>query len=507
MTVLSPGALSRPNIPSLHASAVDTGNIKAEPEAELPEAQSAIMSVKRRSKDDMRRIQEELNLHQQRGDQQNQVRERMAASPLLKRPLPSCFQNIKEYLQEELQKTEARIKALEKRLEEEMKVVREKANPLPEALEKQVQVLTSHRAACELFQQMSGNEPPQVWHKAQVPSPPEVLQVEHDLKMMQEKTQWEEISMGSVTKRAAAAALSKGAFAPRAEKWSQGSLFTSCADPAAAQQQETKGDSLELLRRMVNMENPIMKYTELEYIGSGTFGDVCRALDNATGGEVAIKKINLQGWRRKQLTITEIMIMKRNRSPSVVNYLASYLLGEELWLVMEYMDGGTLNDVINECDMFEGEIAAISRECLQGLDFLHSNHVIHRDVKSCNILLRTDGSVKLADFGLATQLTPEQSRRCSLAGTTWWMAPEVVTHQPYGPKVDIWSFGIVGIEMVEQEPPYWNQSPGTAKLLIATKRTPQLQQPNRFSPCLCDFLSCCLQRDEARRWSAKELLQ
>ncbi|CAN8220443.1 unnamed protein product [Coccothraustes coccothraustes] len=199
--------------------------------------------------------------------------------------------------------------------------------------------------------------------------------------------------------------------------------------------------------------------------------------------------------------------MKRNRSPSVVNYLASYLLGEELWLVIEYMDGGTLNDVINECDMFEGEIAAISRECLQGLDFLHSNHVIHRDVKSCNILLRTDGSVKLADFGLATQLTPEQSRRCSLAGTTWWMAPEVVTHQPYGPKVDIWSFGIVGIEMVEQEPPYWNQSPGTAKLLIATKRTPQLQQPNRFSPCLCDFLSCCLQTDEARCWSAKELLQ
>ncbi|NWY98292.1 PAK3 kinase, partial [Loxia curvirostra] len=222
---------------------------------------------------------------------------------------------------------------------------------------------------------------------------------------------------------------------------------------------------------------------------------------------VAIKKINLQGLRRKQVTVNEIKVMKRYRSPSVVNYLASYPLGEELWLVMEYMDGGTLNDVINASDMFEGEIAAISRECLRGLDFLHSNHVIHRDVKSCNILLRTDGSVELADFGLATQLTPEQSRRSSLAGTTWWMAPEVVMHQPYGPKVDIWSFGIVGIEMVDHEAPYWNQSPGTAKLLITTKGTPQLQQPNRFSPCLRDFLSCCLQRDEARRWSAKELLQ
>ncbi|CAN8219772.1 unnamed protein product [Coccothraustes coccothraustes] len=393
-------------------------NIKAEPQAELPEAQSAIMSVKRRSKDAMRRIQEELNLHQQRGDQQNQV-----------------------------------------------------------------QVLTSHRAACEVFQQMSGNEPPQVWHKAQ-------------------------ISMGSVTKRAAAAALSKGDFAPRAEKWSQGSLFTSCTDPAAAHQQETKGDSLELLRRWVDpMENPTMKYTELEYIGSGTFGDVCRALDNATGGEVAIKKINLQGLRKKELKVNELMVMKMNRNPNLVNCLDSYLLGEELWLVMEFMDGGTLSDVISKTYLSEDETAAISRECLRGLDFLHSNHVIHQDVKSGNILLRTDGSVKLADFGLSAQLTPEQSRRSSVAGTPGWKAPEVVTGQPYGPKVDIWSFGIVGIEMVEQKVPYWNATPVLAKLLTARGERPQLRQPNRFSPCLCDFLSCCLQTDEARRWSAKELLQ
>ncbi|NXS00594.1 PAK3 kinase, partial [Oxylabes madagascariensis] len=130
-----------------------------------------------------------------------------------------------------------------------------------------------------------------------------------------------------------------------------------------------------------------------------------------------------------------------------------YLVNEELWLVMEYMDGGSLSNVINETDMTEREIAAVSRECLQGLDFLHSNHVIHRDVKSRNVLLRTDGSVKLADFGLYAQHPPEQSRRSSVAATPGWMAPEVMLGQPYGPKVDIWSFGIVGLEMVERELP------------------------------------------------------
>ncbi|XP_030824547.1 serine/threonine-protein kinase PAK 3-like [Camarhynchus parvulus] len=362
--------------------------IKAEPQAELPEAQSAIVAVKRRNKEDMRRIQEE-NLHQQRGDQQNQI-------------------------------------------------------------------YTS-----------------------------------------------------SVTKpAAAAAALSKGAFSPRPEKWSRGSLFTSRADPAAAQQQKVEGDSLELLRKLVNpAENPRMKYTEMEHIGSGTFGDVCRALDNATGREVAIKKIRLQGLRKKELKVNELMVMKMNRNLNLVNYLDSYLVGEELWMVMEYMDGGALSDIIRKTYLSEDETAAISRECLQGLDFLHSNHMIHQDVKSSNILLRTDGSVKLADFGLFAHLTPEQSRRSSVAGTSGWLAPEVVTGQPYGPKVDIWSLGIVGIEMVEREVPYWNATPVLAKLMIARGERPRLRHPNQFSPCLRDFLSCCLQRDEVRRWSAKELLK
>uniref|UniRef100_A0A8C3EWI1 non-specific serine/threonine protein kinase n=1 Tax=Corvus moneduloides TaxID=1196302 RepID=A0A8C3EWI1_CORMO len=132
----------------------------------------------------------------------------------------------------------------------------------------------------------------------------------------------------------------------------------------------------------------------------------------------------------------------------------SYLVDGELWLAMEFMDGGTLSDVLGAVYLEEGQIGAVCRECLQGLQFLHSRQVIHRDVKSCNILVGTDGSVKLADFGLCAQLTPELSKRSSSVGTPSWMAPEVVRGEAYGPKVDIWSLGIVGLEMVEGEAPY-----------------------------------------------------
>ena len=182
-----------------------------------------------------------------------------------------------------------------------------------------------------------------------------------------------------------------------------------------------------------------------------------------------IKQIDLNNQPRKELIVNEVLVMRALHHANIVNYIDSFLFKNELWIAMEYMEGGCLTDIISANLMTEGQIAAVSREITQGLEHLHEYGIIHRDIKSDNVLLSPTGDIKLstyhsllfwcddltlatslalADFGFCCQISdPLEGKRTSMIGTPYWMAPEVVTGKEYGPKVDIWSLGIVAIGM------------------------------------------------------------
>ncbi|GAC94823.1 protein kinase [Pseudozyma hubeiensis SY62] len=252
--------------------------------------------------------------------------------------------------------------------------------------------------------------------------------------------------------------------------------------------------------------DPTKLYRSLQKIGQGASGGVFTAYQVGTNVSVAIKQMNLEQQPKKDLIINEILVMKESRHRNIVNFIDSFLFKGDLWVVMEYMEGGSLTDVVTCNIMTEGQIAAVSREVLEGLRHLHQHRVIHRDIKSDNVLLSLQGDIKLTDFGFCAQIGESQAKRTTMVGTPYWMAPEVVTRKEYGPKVDIWSLGIMCIEMVEGEPPYLNENPLRALYLIATNGTPKINNPENLSNTFKDFLTTCLDVDAERRPDAVGML-
>lgn len=273
------------------------------------------------------------------------------------------------------------------------------------------------------------------------------------------------------------------------------------------QRQSSSMDVVAALKRICSEGDPREIYRGFTKIGQGASGGVYTAHERGTSRLVAVKQMNLEQQPKKDLIINEILVMKESSHPNIVNFIDSFLCGGELWVVMEYMEGGSLTDVVTFNIMTEGQIASVCRETLRGLQHLHSKGVIHRDIKSDNMLLSLDGSIKLTDFGFCAQINEAHNKRTTMVGTPYWMAPEVVTRKEYGRKVDIWSLGIMAIEMIEGEPPYLTESPLRALWLIATNGTPQIKDEQNLSPVFRDFLYFALKVDPEKRASAHDLLR
>jgi len=264
------------------------------------------------------------------------------------------------------------------------------------------------------------------------------------------------------------------------------------------------------LADLVSKEDPTRLYKSMKKIGEGAAGEVFAAVDVRTSKKVAVKKMEITK-DNNALLITEIRVMKTSNHPNIVEYIDSYIVKEkELWVVMEFMGGGCLTDILEKFDdiqLNEPQMAYIARETLRALAYIHSKHCIHRDIKSDNMLLGLDGSVKLADFGFAAQLNAKVTHRKTVVGTPYWMAPELIRGHEYGVKVDIWSLGIVIIELAEGEPPYMEYPPLKALFHITTKGIPPLKNKNKWSSQLHDFMAKCLCVDVASRPDAVEMLK
>jgi serine/threonine protein kinase len=268
------------------------------------------------------------------------------------------------------------------------------------------------------------------------------------------------------------------------------------------------------------------RYELVEEIGKGAHGRVYRGLDTKTHGSVAVKEISLERLRQSDISsiMSEVELLKSLNHRNIVQYLGSFQTRQYLYIIMELVEAGSLAFIVRGGTLGpfpEALIGFFADQILQGLAYLHSMGITHRDIKGANILTNSDGLVKLADFGVAAKLSGgeeeakerEASERdagdrdaegdAAPAGTPYWMAPEVVELKNVTVASDIWSVGCVVIELLTGRPPYFDLQPLSAMYNIVQDPHPPL--PGGISDRLEDFLLQCFSKDPMQRPSAEEL--
>ncbi|XP_052012908.1 myosin-IIIa [Apodemus sylvaticus] len=271
-----------------------------------------------------------------------------------------------------------------------------------------------------------------------------------------------------------------------------------------------------------NFPDPSDTWEITETIGKGTYGKVFKVLNKKNGQKAAVKILDPIHDIDEEIEAEYNILRTLSDHPNVVRFYGIYfkkdkINGDKLWLVLELCNGGSVTDLVKGFlkrgeRMSEPIIAYILHEALMGLQHLHSNKTIHRDVKGNNILLTTEGGVKLVDFGVSAQLSSTRHRLNTSVGTPFWMAPEVIACEQqldttYDARCDTWSLGITAIELGDGDPPLAELHPMRALFKIPRNPPPKLRQPELWSAEFNDFISKCLTKDYEKRPTVSDLLK